>query len=779
MKKNLLPLFFILSYISHGQNLTAPVAEGVFGGLVGDFETWSFSADSIYVVTSTFSPNSLFWAKAERNGKRNNMAWQVVPSADADDGFGSSIMNVEIHAASNTIFFLSQGTVYSTKFNSSSATTVETLVKDFIIHGDTMALVRNNPMAGGQDVLDFGALNSSGAYSKSGSISLLKNYTDPPQMLIHPSDMHLHLFERGSSPHRYKLMDAFYAMTNSTSLTSAVNPAPVRANIEWRTYAFDASGTWYVAGQPPLNNPTSLDRRIAFSTDNGLTWTDTTINTPGPIGGIVGNNIVFTENSGIQSLYIGNAVERDLASFGNWVNPGVQFIQDLNRANDGYTKQDALDGNIVYHSTNIGFGYSTERGDSIFGWNEGLTAVQVNDIDMTDDFRIGYVASKSGIRKVTGYNTPSPSWSAPHFPNFDGAPYTAVGMTPGMPDTVFVGNQRIYRTENGGTAIGPMNDGWAQVFTPEDPPLNYNRINTHCTGIAVAPDSANIIIAGFRIDFGDKGGCFYSTDGGNNWQQLLILASSPGQDADISDVVISRESGKVVAYIGLDADPVTAGHHGVYRAELTSTGFSVAADGSFGATDQTVDLELNSTGDSLYVLNRDPGLLPVTNVYIKDLNTGGWSNFAGPSAAGQATAITDGDGYVFISLDETIYMNSTDGSLGWSVGYAYPVGTEINVLFYDELLVGTGTGLYAHDLNPNIGLESDLNIDMGLQLYPNPADKWVQWDEPAMISVYDLRGLEIFRSEKPIKGLSTQTWSNGIYLIRFGKGHSAKIIIQH
>jgi len=48
-----------------------------------------------------------------------------------------------------------------------------------------------------------------------------------------------------------------------------------------------------------------------------------------------------------------------------------------------------------------------------------------------------------------------------------------------------------------------------------------------------------------------------------------------------------------------------------------------------------------------------------------------------------------------------------------------------------------------------------------------------------MISVYDLRGLEIFRSEKPIKGLSTQTWSNGIYLIRFGKGHSAKIIIQH
>lgn len=780
MKQQLFILFTCLAFASlKGQGLTAPVAEGVFGGQVGDFETWAYGTDSIYLVCATQSPNSLFWTKAKRNGSRQNLAWQTIPSADADDGFGSSIVNVEVHETSWNIFFLSNGNVYSTYIGSSSASLVDSMVKEFIIVGDTMALVKNNPMAGGQDVMDFGYITpATGNYVKIGSLNLLKNYNEPPQMLIDPSDSHLHLFERGSSPHRYRLADPFYAMTSSTSLTSAVNPSPIRPNIEWRTYGFDSNGNWYVAGQPPLNNPTMLDRRIAYSTDNGLSWNDTTINTPGPIGGVVGNNIVFQDyNAGMNTaLYIGNAVEQDLSTWANWINPGAQFIGNLNRANDGFTKLDPIDNNIVYHSTNIGFGYSTQQGDSILGWNEGLTAVQVNDIDMTADFSTGFVASKSGIRKVENYNTSSPTWSAPSFPNFDGAPYTAVGMTPNYPDTVFVGNQRIYRTQNGGVQTSPSNDGWDQVFTPETPPLNFNRINTHCTGIAVAADSADVIVAGFSIDFGDKGGCFYSTDGGNNWQQMLILSATPGQDADVSDVVISREAGNLVAYIGLESDPLTSGHYGVYRAVLGSSGFTVSSDGPFGATDYTVDLELNESRDSLFVLNRDPGLLPVSNVFIKDLGSGAWSNFAGPSVAGEATAITDGDGYVFMSLDERIYVNSKDGSLGWTLGYAYPVGTEINVLFYDELLVGTGTGLYAHDLNPDISLESISTTEN--YLYPNPAKRRINWEGKQKAKAYDINGRLIYQSTEAQEGINCGLWPEGLYLIRLEDGRSEKIIVR-
>ena len=111
MKKitSLLVLIFSIGQI-HAQGLTAPVAEGVYGGLVGDIESWAFDSDSVYCVVSTYSPNSIFWAKASRNSARTNLAWEPLQSADADDGFGSSVLNIEIHQASNTIFFLSQGT---------------------------------------------------------------------------------------------------------------------------------------------------------------------------------------------------------------------------------------------------------------------------------------------------------------------------------------------------------------------------------------------------------------------------------------------------------------------------------------------------------------------------------------------------------------------------------------------------------------------------------------------------------------------------------------------
>lgn len=773
----LLVSYLILSQ-TQAQGLSAPVAEGVYGGQLGDFETWAFSSDSIYCVVSTDSPNSIFWAKANRSANRNNLAWEPLPSADADDGFGGSIMNIEIHQTSHSIFFLAQGTVYKTDFGASTATAVDSMVKEFMIHGDTMALVKNNPMAGGQDVLDFGSLSTSGGYLKIATINLLKNYTEAPQMLINHSDQKLHLFERGNSPHRYELQDPFYAMTASTALASALNPAPVRANIEWRTYGFNSSGTWFVAGQPPLNNPTMLDRRMAYSNNNGLSWVDTTMNTPGPIGGVVGNNMVFQNYAGgtAQALYIGNAVEQDLSSFGNWVNPGAVYIDGLNRANDGYTKIDPIDPNLVYHSTNIGFGYSTQQGDSIFGWNEGLTAVQVNDIDMNRSFSTGWVASKSGLRKVENYKT-SPVWSNPMFPNFDGAPYTAIAMTPGSDDTIYAGNQRVYRSQNGGTAVSPTNDGWDQVFSPEMAPWNFNRINSHCTSIAVAPDSANIVLAGYSIDFADQGGCFYSLDGGNNWQQLLLNATGMGQDLDVNDIVITREAGALVAYIGLASDPISSGQYGLFRAELGTSGWTLSREPGFSATDAIIDLELNDSGDSLYVLNYDPGLLPVSNVYIKDLNSGSWSNFAGPSANGEASAITDGDGFVFVSLDERIYINTVDGSLGWSLGYAYPVGTDINVLFYDELLVGTGTGLYAHDLDAHFTVDESQKAQL-LNLYPNPSKGVLHLSKAQVFSVFDLWGREVHQGTSATDYLDCQSWPNGIYILRVASGESHKFLLQ-
>ena len=56
------------------------------------------------------------------------------------------------------------------------------------------------------------------------------------------------------------------------------------------------------------------------------------------------------------------------------------------------------------------------------------------------------------------------------------------------------------------------------------------------------------------------------------------------------------------------------------------------------------------------------------------------------------------------------------------MGYSYPVGTEINCLFYDELLVGTGTGLYAM-ADPSSQTASLSDVDTSLfTTYPNPVN---------------------------------------------------------
>ncbi|GAB5557412.1 MAG: hypothetical protein SchgKO_16250 [Schleiferiaceae bacterium] len=770
-----------MALATHSQSLTAPVAQGVYGGTVEDIEVYQTHADSVYLIISTRSPNSLFYGRGYRGSGIANVQWTPLPSADEDDGFGGDIQQVEVHHGSQTIFFLHQGTLYTTTRSAPSATPIDQLVKNFIIYGDTLLAVKNSMLPGGQDTLEFGAISPSGIYTSSAGMSLLKNYTDPPQMVIDPSTQKLHLFERGSSPHMYVIQDPVYAMTNSSPLTSALNPAPSVTNIEWRTYGFSPDGTWYVAGQPPLNNPMVADRHIAWSSNNGFVWNDSPMNTPGPQGGVVGSNFVIEDLSAGRHIFIGNAINTDTSNMNNWQNPGSQYIGDLNRANDGATKQDPLHSDIKYHTTNVGFGYSTSNGDSIFGWNEGLLAIQVNDIDMNDTFSIGWVASKSGIRSVTDYGQSSETWSSPTFPNGDGAPYRAAGMDPQDDQTIFVGNQRIYKTSNGGTPIGPGNDGWARVFTPEDPPYNFNSINSYCTTIEVSPSNSNLIMVGYSGDFGQRGGVFYSTDGGANWDQLLLVASTPGQDVNVQDIEWTEESGMPVAYIGLQSDPVSSGQYGLFRAEWSGSSWSVARDGSYGATDGIVDIQRNLGGDTLVFLNTDPGINPINSIQIKELATGTWTSQIGPWTGGYGAALTVGDGYIFMAIGEQIHTMPMDLSSGWTYSYTYPIGTEINVLFYDELLVGTGTGLYAQYLDKSTISVEEWNDSKDHHdfAFPNPANDQLILRSLGIFKVFSTTGELIAITEHDQKYITTTNWPSGLYLLVNENGETQRIGIVH
>ena len=162
---------------------------------------------------------------------------------------------------------------------------------------------------------------------------------------------------------------------------------------------------------------------------------------------------------------------------------------------------------------------------------------------------------------------------------------------------------------------------------------------------------------------------------------------------------------------------------------------------------------------------------------VKDVSSGTWtSSVIGPYAGGYGTAITMGDGYVFLAIDEQIHTIPIDFSMPWNLAYTYPAGTKVNVLFYDDLLVGTGTGLYAHDLDlSTVDIQQEVLHDIAV--YPNPADQFVYFSKSTPVTVYSLAGQLIYSSKEPIDRLFTDNWKAGIYVLVLNNNDYRKLMI--
>jgi hypothetical protein len=74
-----------------------------------------------------------------------------------------------------------------------------------------------------------------------------------------------------------------------------------------------------------------------------------------------------------------------------------------------------------------------------------------------------------------------------------------------------------------------------------------------------------------------------------------------------------------------------------------------------------------------------------------------------------------------MAVDNSIFKLSSGGS-SWTTYWTYPVGTQIQFIYYDDLLVGTGTGLYKH--TESVGQEEQPSVnrdDRMITVMPNPA----------------------------------------------------------
>lgn len=798
MKKSLLfILVIVFQFQVFGQTLTAPAAEGVYGGRVHAMAAYQISIDSSRVIISTESANTLFYAdvKSTKVGNKNYLAdLTPIGGADMDDGFGDNINKIAVHEASGYVFFIQQGNIYRVHPKSGSAQGL-TLVGN----ASQIKIIDNNFFAVEGGVLHFGTLNSSAVLSLNAASPIAissSGLSHPPTLEIDKVTQQMWIFVEGSTPELFVSNDIYTSLSSSSSFSSISLTSLITSGVTYRAFGSAPDGYLYIMGNHyPSGSNVSDYFDVAVSQDSAGSWSHYNKPFSGPFAQVAGPNIGFAGNATKYYMSNGdswNSNNGDATSWNYFGTPGG--LHNNNRGNSGEVLIDPVNDSLVYFTTNVAFGFSADYGSTGFGFNEGLTAVQVYDMEMTSDYEYGWVASKSGIRDVSNYKS-TPIWSATQFPNGDGSPYFSIAMAGDNSDTVFAGNVRIKKTMDGGNS-------WSLAFDPTAASGGnlYPPHGVECRTIEVSTWNHDHVLAGFASDLNSYGGLFLSTDGGNNWAQVLAESSSPGSDIDVHDVVFADST---TAYIGVFYDLGTPQGKSIYK--LSDIGASNTISQNMDGTNTVVgyqivasiyDLEMSPTGDTIFAAGTDAGINhPIC--YFKDLQgIDKWeviSTSGFPTGSNDvASSVTIGDNVVFCSVNSDIYTYDLTSGSAWSIGYSYPIGTKINFLFYDELLVGTGTGLYAHYLNPNIGVIEKIteNLHQVAEVFPNPIVDYTRialLDENSEIEEIKImdsqgRGMPLVISENHGKEilLSFKHLRKGVYIIdlKVDKEHYRQQVVK-
>lgn len=702
------PLFLAFIELILLSTLGVPTVEDVYGGRIRAINGYSFHSDSTRIFVATQSANSVFYADVLSNGATPKIEkFKVVQSLDDTQNFGSGIQNIQIHENSESIYFINASNeLYTTDLASASASnTGISGVSQTIIKGDYI-------FAAGAGQIHFGTLDSANNYTAgSGSSITLPTITDLFYLVIHPATNLMYIFEKGNSPSLYISSNTYDAFDGTTNFTD-ISPSLSSTSVLWTGFGIAPDGRFFIGG----NNNTN--KYIAYSDDSGITFSEfnSTIN------GTSATNFSFSGTSSSYHVLFASMYSNNNGISGSWAKFGP--VSHYTHPNDGVVYVDPNNSNIYYSTSDQGLGISYNKGQNVTSADDGIEAVQVQDMEMTADKKTGWIASKSGIRKVTDYDT-TPVWTNSIWPNGDGSGYFSIAMKPSDDATAYAGNVRVYKTTDSGS-------NWTRVFTPENSPYNYPSVGTQIKALTISPSDENIIFAGVEIQGTDKGGLFVSEDAGSNWNQILLHTSSGHNDVDVRDISFTVESGIIVAYVGVDYTGAGSGYS-IYRLEQTSGGWNVSQDmSSSGTSTGSVivvsinDLDFNASTNTVYATGTDAGTnhpvsyyksLSGTNLWTVNTTSGFPTSTATINKQGKAI-VHDGTNTLYCAVDHEIYYLTSSAS-SWALGYSYPVGTEINCLFYDELLVGTSTGLYAQADPSSTALVNNFESEL-ISTYPNP-----------------------------------------------------------
>lgn len=764
------------------------MVEAVYGGRINSITSVGLSSDSSRVYITTESANSAFFMDVKHPGPGVKPVYQKFTSIsglDSRAGFGGGIQEIAAHSSSGLLFFLHNGDLYSAdpfgtkpfKIDSAGASTL-------YIDKDKLLYIKAGK-------LFYGDLDAFGNFTQDvSSPIILPAGSNDIKLASHPINRSLYVFQTGISPTLLKTSTPIDSLSSTTSLIN-LPVLSMSSAVNWRSFSIAPDGTLFAAGSNFAN------KHISYA-KNDTVWNSYSTG----IGGAPGKNISFGGDSSFYRVYYANMMNDSLGMPGKWNSFG--YMRKETHPNDGPVFGDPVNFEVVYMTTDMGIGSSFTGGDEIYEINEGVEAVQVNDFSMTRNKQTAWIASKSGIRKVSTYRS-NPSWSHPFFPKGDGSPYFAATMVGQDTQKVYACNLRVYKTVNGG-------DSWQRLFSAEHAPYNFPSAGNLSTGaakinaVATFPLDTQIVMVGYGIEWGNNGGLFYSMDGGTTWSQQLLEASSIGFDVNVMDIVFKQEGVDTVAYVGAAYNSSVPGGKSVYRLVKNGGSWIVQQDMNSSGTSagssivvSIIDLALSPTGDTLVATGTDVGSNhPVA--YYKDINgTNLWTPYTTsgfPLATGKtAKAATYGIDTVYVAVDEDIYFLPV-GASSWTLGYTYPAGTQIQFLYFDELLVGTETGLYGHlgegGAAASIREKIQNNLNQPYKVYPNPmknSSLFIELDDginaKTRLSLRNILGQLIWEGnylgDRKIEIKKDQLPSAGVYVLEVminDNSYSNKIIVN-
>jgi len=685
---------FLLSSFSHVSAVTnsLPQVQALYGGQISGLNIIepAGTANQVRLFLKTdFSANSIFYADFNYSladpSDTNNYSWRVVPDFNAQAGFGT-VSDIAAHQASGRLFVADDDGLFS------CTTVAGSLVTNISSSGGSMFLtvcIQDSVLLSiasrhGSDILCFGNLDSSGNFTQGAgspvNIGLSAFSSTAIQLAVNPVNHHVYIIDSYGTNGILKSSATYDALSAATF--SRIDISSVITNwVMGRRIGFGPDGRMFIGAKVS----SSSINTIAYSDNDGTNWT--TVST-GVIG--KGENFDTTGSTSQYNVVFGRAVSTNKGAAGSWFALGANDPPGQVRANDSSSRFDPLYPQLMYFASDQGVGCTTNGGPNLKEIDFGLEAVAIQGLDMNGAKTLGWTASASGLRRGVG-SAGAVQWeSTGMFPMDDSAPYysVAIDKTDASGNTVYAGNGYIYKTTDGGT-------NWTRAY------MSSTDTSSYMSSLAA---SGNNVFAGvYEWVAPYTGGLLYSADAGATWHNFALEGTN---GINVNKILLTQESGAAVAYIGAEFNTNSSLGGHIYR--VTQSGAShILLDSASNISIR--DLAQDSAG-GIYASGWNPNYQPM--VFYKPASSSTWTMLTTNGLSNISFYSTSRGPVITIGRDSSsndmpvvgagvdlYYLTSGASTWTTSTNLHYPRGTKLNVIYWDDLLVGTTIGLYGQGIS--------------------------------------------------------------------------------